>query len=374
MTAIRTWLRSKAPALKLPIQVWLCIAGVALSGFATGETQPLQLSRHYPNGTQFMGLRVLASLLIEPATVNGLPLRELSGLAWDADAGLLYALSDQGAIFHLRPVFAQGILRDIAVLGGFPLKNEHGVRLTRHQRDAEGLSIRNANNGRPDDAELVISFESTPRIARYRPDGTYLGQIDIPARFTDPSHYQSNRALEAVTELPELGVISGSERPMLNGESSGGGLTESPEEGSAETTTLFSTSGRTWRYPLYPVPNSALVAAEALADGSLLTVERGHGIMYLPITIILRRTEPLRSASETLAVSTIAVLNSAQGWSLDNFEGLAHHQGRRFFLISDDNMQRLQRTILVYLELEPGALTGEHFAVPDYELDQTSRN
>ena len=243
---------------------------------------------------------------------------------------------------------------------GFPLTDTHGVRLPRRHRDAEGLAIRRGNNGRAGDTELLISFEYPPRIERYLPDGSYVGRIKIPDRFADPSSYRSsNKALETVTELPGLGVISGPELPLADTQT--------------DSITLFSSSGRTWQYPLYATPNASLVAAEALADGSLLTVERGHGFMYVPITTTLRRTEPLQAAGPTLAVSMVAALNSSQGWHLDNFEGLAHHQGNRFFLISDDNMQAIQSTILVYFELEPDVFAGRSYTVPEYELSQTSK-
>ncbi len=50
------------------------------------------------------------------------------------------------------------------------------------------------------------------------------------------------------------------------------------------------------------------------------------------------------------AVTTLAVLDSSQGWSVDNFEGLARHRGLKFFMVSDNNFSALQKTLLVYFE------------------------
>jgi len=47
------------------------------------------------------------------------------------------------------------------------------------------------------------------------------------------------------------------------------------------------------------------------------------------------------------------VLDNTKGWLLDNFEGLTQHQGRYFFMVSDNNDNRLQRTLLTYFEILP---------------------
>ena len=47
-------------------------------------------------------LEVRSSFIIPPQSVNGIKISELSGLAWDKDEQLLYAISDKGHIFHFR--------------------------------------------------------------------------------------------------------------------------------------------------------------------------------------------------------------------------------------------------------------------------------
>ena len=97
--------------------------------------------------------------------------------------------------------------------------------------------------------------------------------------------------------------------------------------------------------------------------------------MYVPIVIALRRTELARGARDSpLAVETLAVLDSSLGWSVDNFEGLARHRGRRLFLVSDDNFNELQRTLLVYLEILPDADTYRRGNLQDFELRQKTHN
>ena len=47
------------------------------------------------------------------------------------------------------------------------------------------------------------------------------------------------------------------------------------------------------------------------------------------------------------------MLDSGQDWLLDNFEGLTRHREQRFFMISDDNCNGWQSTLLAYFELLP---------------------
>ena len=146
--------------------------------------------------------------------------------------------------------------------------------------------------------------------------------------------------MEAVTVDSRWGVLVGTERPLRN----------EP----AGRVRIFTGDGRSWLYPLSDAPRSSLVALEALPGGGLLTLERAFVAPMLPLIISLRRTEPLLPGMEApLKVTDVAVLDSSQGWHLDNFEGLTHYRGRRYFMVSDDNCFSLQATLLVQFELLP---------------------
>jgi len=49
----------------------------------------------------------------------------------------------------------------------------------------------------------------------------------------------------------------------------------------------------------------------------------------------------------------LAVFNSGEGWNIDNFEGLTHLGGNRYLMVSDDNKNPLQQTLLVMFEITP---------------------
>jgi len=44
-------------------------------------------------------------------------------------------------------------------------------------------------------------------------------------------------------------------------------------------------------------------------------------------------------------------MNSHQGWSIDNFEGLAKVGKHRYVMVSDDNGNFFQQTLLIYFEV-----------------------
>lgn len=324
---------------------------------------PYRLSPHVAPGETFAGIRLLGSVALAPASMDGLILGGLSGVAWDADEGRLYALSDRGALFHLRPGFEGERLVRVELLAAHRLRDARGQPLAGARADAEDLVAQRADNGKRGDTLLTVAFERHPRVLQFTPEGRYRAELPLPDGLDDPHRYAApNKSLEALVWLPGIGFVAGPERPLA-GEGDG-------------AVTLFSLDGRNrWSYPLLETPNASLVALERLPDGRVVALERGHGLMYVPIVIALRRT---RLAHEThdgpLAVETLAVMDSSLGWSVDNFEGLARYRGRRLFLVSDDNFNELQRTLLVHLEILPGADTYRRGNLQDFELRQKTQN
>lgn len=327
------------------------LLGLALALFAlfTGactsrafKTAPYALHPQIGPGDIYQGIRLLGALRLASAKIDGLDLCGLSGLAWDEDEGLLYAVSDRGALFHLRPQFdGRGYLSGASGAAARPLQAASGNPLSRPFRDSEGLAIRNGDNQIRGDTELLISFEGKPRLVRYRPTGEWQGDVPLPLTLRKLYNYRnSNQALEAVAIDPEWGAVTGPELALRNDPKS--------------LARLFTTGGRFWFYPLGDAPGSALVAMEALQEGGLLTLERAFVSILHPFTISLRRTElPRPTKPARLEVRDVAVFDTGQGWLMDNFEGLSHYRDRRFFMVSDDNCNGLQSTLLVYFEVLP---------------------
>jgi hypothetical protein len=321
-------------------------------------SEPYRLSPHAAPGETHMGIRLLGSVAIARTAVQGLTLGGLSGLAWDEDESRLYALSDNGVLFHLRPRFDDQRLVAVDALAAFPLRDPRGRALQGRHADAEALVVAGADNDRAGDSVLTVSFERHPRIVRFAPDGRFLGNVALPAQLRDVHRYAgANKSLETLAWLPSTGLVTAPERPLRGA-----------DEGMVA---LFALDGRYWRYRLTATPNASLVDMEALPDGSLLALERGHGLMYLPLITTLRGVRIDTDTPGSLAsASTIAVLDSSRGWSVDNFEGLARYRGLSFFMVSDDNFNELQKTLLVHFSLESRGDEGILGNVPDFEPRQ----
>jgi hypothetical protein len=325
--------------------------GVPASGCTAREfkASPISLADQVGPGDSYAGIRLLGALRLASAEIDGLRLCGLSGLAWDEDAGLLYAISDMGGLFHLRPEFdVQGFLSGMRPVAAYPVRDAAGVPLRAPFDDSEGLAIRNGDNGVPGDAELLVSFEVKPRVARYSPRGEWRGEETLPALLRDVRNYRnSNQALESVTLHPRWGVLVGAEAPLRSDP--------------AGQIRISNHNGQFWNYPLGGAPGSALVAMEALPDGGLLTLERAFVAPLRPLVISLRHTEPLSppgTEKALLKVADVAVFDSSRGWLLDNFEGLTHYRDQRFFMISDDNCSTWQTTLLMQFELKSASLAS----------------
>lgn len=303
--------------------------------------RPFEFDRREAKRRRFMEVRLLGALELVPAEVDGLRARELSALAWDADEDVLYALSDGGLVAHFRPRFAAGRLTGARLLRVCPLTDANGRALPPALADAEALSLRGAADGEAGNTELLVAFERRPRIARYDSCGRWRGDLPLPAPFGDAAAYvHDNKALEGLAELPGIGLIAAPERP-LGGDTSG-------------TVPLFALDGRRWPYRLHDAAHGAVVALEPTPAGALLVLERRFVSVLRPLRITLAEVRPAPLAPGTApAVRTLARFSTADGWALDNFEGLAHHAGGRYFMVSDDNRSALQKTLLVYLEILP---------------------
>ncbi len=322
-----------------------------LNACAAADAMRVPLSTEYPAGSEFMQIKLLGTVMIPAQTIDGESLSELSGLAWDEDESLLYAVSDKGTLFHLKPHFDdQQLLKNVTVTHGYPLRNKHGKKLKGKKDDSEGLDILNSNNGKRADTELLVSFEGKHRIKRYAPDGSRTGDVKLPPVLRKRSNYHSaNRGLEAVTIHPEHGVLTIPEASLKN---------TNPQQ-----PILYSTAGKQWQLPTRAFRGSSIVGLETLADGSILTLERIYNSIIEPVIIALQIIQLDKNCEVGKNISCtakhIAILSSAEGWSVDNFEGLTHHQGQRFFMVSDNNDFWLQRTLLTYFEILPKTTTDQ---------------
>lgn len=303
------------------------------------DAEPASLGENIAVGDIVDKIRFLGMLVIPHININDVRLSQLSDIAWDKNAGVLYAVSDKGALFHLHPIIRDDTLVDVKVSRAVPLRDlESGKPLEDRHADAEGLDILPNPSARSDDTELIVSFERFPRIVRYHTDGYAVGEYRLPAPLNDAARYvSSNRMLEATCHHPRFGVLTIPELPLKN---------EAPGYNR-----LFALSGgKSWLYPVED--GSRVVSLACLDNGDIVMLEGTFGTRFWRSHTTLKRIRLADlQADRTLRPESVVTLEPTKGFQIDNFEGIAHHRGKRFFLISDDNDFFLQRTLLMYFEL-----------------------
>jgi hypothetical protein len=305
------------------------------------DARPVPLADKLAPGDRIGRLRFLGMLELPTVEIGDARLSQLSGLAWDDDDSVLYAISDKGWLFHLRPQLQGDILRGVQLLNAVPLRELGSNKPLRRKRaDPEDLDIINGRNGKPGDAELLIGFERLPRVMRYRPDGTPLSEQTPPAPLDDPRNYRSsNKMIEALCLDAKLGVLVAPEVPLAG---------EREDE-----TRIYSLSGESWRYRLQP--GHRITAMECLGAGEVLVLETDFGrlLAHSAIELKLARLSSNPGKNAAAQIETVAQLDTGRGYAIDNFEGLTRHRGMRFFLVTDNNDLFFQRTLLLYVELLP---------------------
>ena len=269
--------------------------------------------------------------------MNDLPMVELSALAWSEDEQLLYAISDHGSVFHFRPIFQGDKLAGVDLLNAYALRSSSSEKLSYPWSDSEGLYLRNGANGKPDDDQLLVSFENRPRLQWHRPDGTWIRGEPLPGWMQDPaSYFRRGKALESVAIHPRYGVITAPEYPL--------------DEADWNELVIYRANGEKLVTQRDDDSNFALCAIEVMPDGRLLTLHRRHSLLAptwrTRLQVLMptdgNRLERTRLAEIDIGESRLPV---------DNYEGLTRHRGNRYFMISDDNGHFIQQTLLVYFEV-----------------------
>jgi hypothetical protein len=257
----------------------------------------------------------------------------LSGLLVDADGGELTMVSDRGRWITARLLYdAEGRLAGLAEGRIGALVGPDGEDLEgKRQKDAESLAALA-------DGALLVSFEHDHRILRYPPGPRAFGR---PPAVLDPppglSRLPSNKGLEALAVLDGGRLLA---------------LTQGRDK--AEDIAAYLQQGGRWfrvRYPKHGdyTPTGATV----LPDGDLLVLERRFSWLGGPAArLVVVEAERVRPGG-VLSGREIAEIRLP--FTVDNMEGVAARRGAAgetlIYLLSDDNFNVLQRTLLMMFAL-----------------------
>lgn len=270
--------------------------------------------------------------------VNGLKITELSGLAWDADEQLLYAISDKGRIYHFKLTIKNDLIESVQPVYAAQLRKKNGKKLKKNKRDAEGLTVWNASNGKKGDSQLVISLEGKPRIARFTPQGRLIADVGIPGPLRDHKKLRaSNSGLESLTYHPRYGFMTAPEESI---------------KGQPKNLHTVYALKKQWSFMAYPAKNSSITALEMIpGTNKLLVLERAWSGFPNPLVISLRRVDLDKCSAQGACVAeNLKVFSSSL--SIDNFEGMTHIGNKRYLIVSDDGKSDLLRTLLTLFKVE----------------------
>lgn len=258
----------------------------------------------------------------------------LSGLVVRADGRRLTAVGDKGSWVEAGLVYDDGDLAGVGRAAIDGLRDTRGMRVRSAPfRDAEDVT-------RLGDGSLMVVFEQRHRLWRY-PAGAHpltgaAQDVAAPARLSEAG---GNAGAEALTAL-------GDGRLVL--------LAESQRAGQHRLG--FVRADGAWHELAY-VREAGYrpTAAAQLPDGDLLVLERRFDILA-GFKARLRRIA-LADVRPGALMDGPVIADFRPPLVTENFEGLAVRRGEAgetlVYLLSDDNFNGLQRTLLVMLELRP---------------------
>jgi hypothetical protein len=264
----------------------------------------------------------------------------LSGVDFSPDGSVLYAVSDKARWFSARPLVQGGRLVGLDNAGVAPILNNAGEPLVgKRWGDAEALRIV-ARDGVP---AALVSFEGSNDLRAFSgPDFPASRSVDVPlpgsARNVDPNAGFEGLAIAPATSPLEGGIVLVAEHWLDRNESHSGWIVGGPRAG---------------RFSLVRSGGYDVTDAAFLPDGDLLVLERQLGFP-LGVGMRIRRiaADDLRPGA---TVDGEVLLEADLRYQIDNMEGIAVTTGpdgeTLIALVSDNNQNKLQRTLLLYFAL-----------------------
>lgn len=325
------------PVLLLPALLALAFCGFIRPAAAepiTVRSAILELNPEQPSEKTLGRLDYLGGLILagEDSRFGG-----YSGLVVDADGGGLWAISDTGHWLRLEFAANEAVPTGIARAEILPLLDQAGRPVaTRRDRDAEALR-------RTGDGRWLVAFERSHRIWTYaQPGGPASGEVALPPAAVEQP---SNGGVEAIAALPGGALLLFSEE-LAAGE---------------EASAAWLQSGTGWRDLAWPLrdgfrpTDAAVIPANVAGAGDVLVLERFFTLLEGPKARLRRIPAAALAIPGPLPSGVVA--EWARPWSVDNMEALdvrrAADGSAWLYVMSDDNRNPLQRTLLMVFRLRP---------------------
>ncbi len=277
--------------------------------------------------------------LISPAKEFG----GLSGIAVGLEGKRFIAVSDQGRWVTGDFQYEDDRLKSVSNIKIAPLRDPRGRVFDKKYRfDAESVAPYGSKGL---DGKLLVAFERKQRIGRYNfgKRGIFAREktIKLPA---EAKKARRNKELESVGRFPKgtrlaKTIIAISERFLDNRGNIIGWLIGGPTPG---------------RFTIKRIEGFGVTDLTITPDNELIILERYFSTLS-GVEMRLRRIKTADIKPGAILDGEI-LLQADQSNTIDNMEGLASHRAAngevRLTLISDDNFNVFQRTLLLQFALE----------------------
>jgi len=287
-----------------------------------------QFSEKINDGDTHENITLSGAVKIIPSNDENKKAREISGIAWDKDEQILYGISDDGYIVHMKLIVSENnILKDIEILTTYKLKDESGKDRDESNADAEGITLDNADNNIKGDTILNLVLDKPARAERFSNTGDFIGSLNLHFRLNELS---SNQTFE-------INAVAG------NAESGYMFLTK--ERVADKNHLIFIDSDEEHEIALDNNASINIVGADYIEDGGLYILDRAYTSILQPVNYCIR------NINSNMHIKDIACFSSADGWNLDNFETITHYKDKYFLIMSDDEESFFQKTLVVMFKV-----------------------
>jgi len=262
----------------------------------------------------------------------------ISGLLIRNEGNSIQAVTDTGHWLEADIIYdAEGRLAGISNAAMAPILDTQGRSIAGSKRlgDAEAMT-------RLPDGTIAVAFERTHRVWTYSLVADGYAAKAMPFDISpDLSDAVNNKGLEALASLPDGSLLALTEATMV---------AEDVIRGWRVTDT-GTIDARLRRIPPFDLTDMAL-----LPYGDLLTLERRFSTIG-GVGAQMRHIAAADLVSDGVLEGPV-VYRSSAGETVDNMEGLAVHETKdgttHVFVVSDDNFNPLQRTLLLMFEWTGG--------------------
>ncbi len=338
------WMLSVLPAMSMvALPLTACAENVAPIDIQA-HLKPIPLSARKGNPVSEVGGLVYRGgvrIISSERRLGG-----LSGLVVSQDGAEFLSVSDQADWVRGKLEYTDGRLSGVSGLSIGAILDEKGDPLVNKQGDAE--AVEQIDPTGPFPGQVIVAFERQHRLWRYDVSKNGFAARPVDLRIpTDMRSIEDNQGIESLFVIDGNQVVAISEGTVDDDGRTMGWMLQLNKDRLTvgQSRPLFLETWKTFR------PTDLT----RLPDGRFLLLQRHFSPRTGPIIQVRDLGQSLPEDEVTISGSLLAEMDVS--YNIDNMEGLAARQtedGRTLiYMVSDDNFNPLQRTLLLMFEVTP---------------------